>query len=70
MRFLTFSDRWLKLLYMKSETSTEVPKRHSNKRSVARTPHRMTRRLAEERAVGEIEKPKFDGVALLRLLKK
>jgi hypothetical protein len=31
---------------------------------------RMTRRLAEKRAVGDASKPKFDGVALLRSLKK
>ena len=31
---------------------------------------RMTRRLAEKRSVGDDGKPKFDGVALLRSLKK
>jgi hypothetical protein len=31
---------------------------------------RMTRRLAEERAVGEAKAPKFDGVAFVRSLKK
>jgi hypothetical protein len=31
---------------------------------------RMTRRLAEKRAVGDGSKPKFEGVALLRSLKK
>ena len=31
---------------------------------------RMTRRLAEKRAVVDASKPKFDGVALLRSLKK
>ena len=31
---------------------------------------RMTRRLATKRAVGDASKPKFDGVALLRSLKK
>ena len=30
----------------------------------------MTRRLAEERAVGEAKAPKFDGVAFVRSLKK
>lgn len=32
-------------------------------------PRRMNRRLAEERAVGDVSKPKFDGVVLLRGLK-
>jgi hypothetical protein len=31
---------------------------------------KMTRRLAEERAVGDPAKPKFDGAALLQILKK
>lgn len=31
---------------------------------------RMTRRLAEERAVGDPKAPKFDGVVFLRSLKK
>ena len=31
---------------------------------------RMTRRLAEKRAVGDPDAPKFDGVAFLRTLKK
>jgi hypothetical protein len=31
---------------------------------------RMTRRLAEERAVGDAKAPKFDGVVFLRSLKK
>jgi hypothetical protein len=31
---------------------------------------RMTRALAEERAVGDPRAPKFDGVAFLRSLKK
>ena len=31
---------------------------------------RMTRRLAEQRAVGDRKAPKFDGVAFLRTLKK
>ena len=31
---------------------------------------RMTRLLAEERAVGDAKAPKFDGVAFLRSLKK
>jgi hypothetical protein len=31
---------------------------------------RMTRELAEARAVGDPSKPKFDGVALLRSLKR
>ena len=31
---------------------------------------RMTRRLAEKRAVGDANTPKFDGTAFLRSLKK
>jgi len=31
---------------------------------------RMTRRLAEKRAVGDAKAPKFDGVAFVRSLKK
>jgi hypothetical protein len=31
---------------------------------------RMTRKLAEKRAVGDPKAPKFDGVAFLRTLKK
>lgn len=31
---------------------------------------RMTRPLAEKRAVGDAKAPKFDGVAFLRSLKK
>ena len=36
---------------------------------LARSP-RMTRPLAEKRAVGDPKAPRFDGVAFLRLLKK
>ena len=35
----------------------------------ARRP-RMTRQLAEKRAVGDLNAPKFDGVVFLRTLKK
>lgn len=35
-----------------------------------KTRPRMTRELAEARAVGDPSKPKFDGVAFLRSLKK
>jgi hypothetical protein len=41
------------------------------KTSRVKTPRlRMTRRLAEERAVGDAKAPKFDGVVFLRSLKK
>ena len=30
---------------------------------------RMTRRLAEDRAVGDVKSPKFDGTAFLRSLR-
>jgi len=41
------------------------------KASRVKTPRlRMTRRLAEKRAVGDAKAPKFDGVVFLRSLKK
>jgi hypothetical protein len=40
----------------------------SNPKAASRP--RMTSILAEERSVGDATKPKFNGVALLRLLKK
>ena len=56
---------------MKAASATEATTNgHTTPR--ARKPNRlrMTRRLAEKRAVGDASKPKFDGVALLRTLKK
>ena len=44
---------------------------HKPKRRAAdKARPRMTRELAEARAVGDPTKPKFDGVAFLRGLKK
>jgi hypothetical protein len=43
---------------------------HAKPRAAKDARLRMTRRLAEKRAVGDASKPKFDGVALLRSLKK
>jgi hypothetical protein len=42
----------------------------SNRKAAAKARPRMTRELAEARAVGDPSKPKFDGVAFLRSLKK
>ena len=56
---------------MKAAALVEAPRRDRDSalgRAASRP--RMTRRLAERRAVGDPAKPKFDGVALLRLLKK
>ena len=51
---------------------TAVSKANGNAK--LRTPKmvrpRMTRQLAEKRAVGDLKAPKFDGVAFLRSLKK
>ena len=44
--------------------------RKLNRRATEKTRPRMTRELAEARAVGDPTKPKFDGVAFLRGLKK
>lgn len=44
--------------------------RKPNRKPIAKTRLRMTRELAEARAVGDSTKPKFDGVAILRGLKK
>jgi len=44
--------------------------RKSNRKPVDKTRPRMTRELAEARAVGDPTKPKFDGVAFLRGPKK
>lgn len=52
---------------MKAASTTEAT---TNGHATKRGPLRMTRRLAEKRAVGDASKPKFDGVALLRSLKK
>lgn len=41
-----------------------------NRRAAEKVRPRMTRELAEARAVGDPTKPKFDGVAFLRSLKK
>jgi hypothetical protein len=41
-----------------------------NRRAAEKPRPRMTRELAEARAVGDPTKPKFDGVAFLRSLKK
>ncbi len=40
------------------------------RKTAEKTRPRMTRELAEARAVGDPTKPKFDGVAFLRALKK
>ena len=44
--------------------------RKPNRRAAVKARPRMTRELAEARAVGDPTKPKFDGVAFLRGLKK
>jgi hypothetical protein len=45
--------------------------RNGRKIPRVKTPRlRMTRRLAEERAVGDAKAPKFNGVLFLRSLKK
>ena len=41
-----------------------------NRKAADKARPRMTRELAEARAVGDPTKPKFDGVAFLRSLKK
>ena len=56
---------------MKAASSVETATNGHAKPHAARPGRlRMTRRLAEKRAVGDAGKPKFDGVALLRSLKK
>jgi hypothetical protein len=44
--------------------------RKLNRKAADKIRPRMTRELAEARAVGDPSKPKFDGVAFLRSLKK
>jgi hypothetical protein len=44
--------------------------RKLNRKPAEKPRPRMTRELAEARAVGDPTKPKFDGVAFLRTLKK
>jgi hypothetical protein len=44
--------------------------RKLNRKAADKARPRMTRELAEARAVGDPSKPKFDGVAFLRSLKK
>ncbi len=53
-----------------ASTAESATNGHAKARAPKRSPLRMTRRLAEKRAVGDASKPKFDGVALLRSLKK
>ena len=56
---------------MKAASSVETATNgHAKPRAAKPGRLRMTRRLAEKRAVGDAGKPKFDGVALLRSLKK
>jgi len=56
---------------MKAVTSNETAANNRAKpRSAKPGPPRMTRRLAELRAVGDAKGPKFDGVAWLRSFKK
>ena len=57
---------------MKAATSASetLSNGHTKPQPAKSTGPRMTRRLAEKRAVGDASGPKFDGVALLRSLKK
>jgi len=56
---------------MKAVTSNETAANKPAKpRNAKPGPPRMTRRLAELRAVGDAKGPKFDGVAWLRSFKK
>lgn len=56
---------------MKATSTAEATTNgHAKAHATKRSPLRMTRHLAEKRAVGDASKPKFDGVALLRSLKK
>ena len=53
---------------MKTTTATSNGHREPGGTKTARL--RMTRQLAEKRAVGDAKAPKFDGAAFLRNLKK
>ncbi len=60
-------DGSMKAVIAASETASNG---HTKTRPAKSTGPRMTRRLAEKRAVGDAKGTKFDGVALLRSLKK
>jgi hypothetical protein len=61
-------DPLLHTQYVRAPMKTVAQK--SNRKAAAKARPRMTRELAEARAVGDPSKPKFDGVAFLRSLKK
>jgi hypothetical protein len=55
---------------MKAVAQVQARTDHRKKAKLSDARPRMTRRLAEQRAVGDDRKPLFDGTAFLRSLKK
>lgn len=52
------------------KTASATADDHSRPPTAKAARPRMTRQLAEKRAVGDAKAPKFDGAAFLRTLKK